>query len=83
MVEGSIKSACDMLRRKITETAVQVGANNPDELAETVCDEFNDRLTDAINDNIEAMTDQVNDLLGNIMDTLEDLRDTVEELDED
>ncbi|MDE7362552.1 MAG: hypothetical protein K2N38_11540 [Oscillospiraceae bacterium] len=83
MVEGSIKSACDMLRRKITETAVQVGANNPDELAETVCEEFNDRLSDAINDNIEAMTDQVNDLLGNIMDTLEDLRDTVEELDED
>ena len=83
MVEGSIKSACDMLRRKITETAVQVGANNPDELAETVCEEFNDRISDAINDNIEAMTDQVNDLLGNIMDTLEDLRDTVEELDED
>lgn len=83
MVEGSIKSACDMLRQRITESAVRVGANNPDELAETVCDEFNDRLSDAINDNIEAMTDQVNDLLGNIQSTLEDLRDTVEELDED
>ena len=83
MVEGSIKSACDMLRRKITESAVQVGANDPDEIAETVCEEFGDRLSDAINDNIDAMTDQVNDLLGNIMDTLEDLRDTVEELDED
>lgn len=83
MVEGSIKSACDMLRRKITETAVQVGANDPDELAETVCEEFNDRLSSAINDNIESMTDQVNDMLGNILDTLEELRDTVEELDEE
>lgn len=83
MVEGSIKSACDMLRRKITETAVRVGANDPDELAETVCEEFNDRLSNAINDNISAMTDEVNDLLGDIQGTLEDLRDMTEELSED
>lgn len=83
MVEGSIRSACDMLRRKITETATRVGADDPDELAETVCEEFGERLSDAINNNIEAMTDQVNDLLGNIQGTLEDLRDTVEELNED
>lgn len=83
MVEGSIRSACDMLRRRITETAVQVGANNADEIAEAVCEEFSDRLGDVINSNIEAMTDQVNDLLGNITDTLEEIRDTVEELDED
>lgn len=83
MVEGSIKSACDMLRRKITETAVQVGANNPDELAETVCEEFGDRLSNAINDNISAMTDEVEGLLKNVQDTLDNLRDTVEELNED
>lgn len=83
MVEGSIKSACDMLRRKITETVVQCGANNADEIAEAVCEEFNDRLGDAISDNLDAMTDQVNDLLGDIQSTLEDIRDTVEELDED
>lgn len=83
MVEGSIKSACDMLRRKITETVVQCGANNADEIAEAVCEEFNDRLGDAISDNLDAMTDQVNDLLGDIQSTLEDIRDTVGELDED
>lgn len=82
MVEGSIKSACDMLRRKITETVVQCGANNADEIAEAVCEEFNDRLGDAISDNLDAMTDQVNDLLGDIQSTLEDIRDTVGELDE-
>lgn len=83
MVEGSIRSACDMLRRKITETAVQVGANDPDELAETVCEEFGDRLSSAINDNIDAMTDNVSDLLGDVQNMLEDLRETVGELNED
>ena len=83
MVEGSIKSACDMLRQRITTSAVQVGANNPDELAETVCEEFSDRISDAINDNSSAMTDQVESLLEDVQSTLEDLRDTVEELNED
>lgn len=80
MVEGCIKSACDMLRGKITESVVQCGADNPDEIAEAICEEFNDRMGDYINDSIDAMTDQVNDLLENVQETLEDIRDTVEEL---
>lgn len=83
MVEGSIKSACDMLRRRITETATRGGADDPEELAKTVCEEFNDRLCGAINDNIDAMTDEVNGLLGDIQGALEDLRDMTEELSED
>lgn len=83
MVEVSIKSACDMLRRKITETVVKCGADNPDEIAEVVCEEFNETLGEAINDNIEALTDQVESLLEGVQGTLEDIRDKVEELDED
>ena len=83
MVTGCIMSACDMLRTRITETVVKCGADNPDEIAEAVCEEFNDRLGDVINNNIESMTDNVNDMLDDIQSTLEDIRDTVEELNED
>ncbi|MCM1164541.1 MAG: hypothetical protein NC401_00870 [Ruminococcus sp.] len=83
MVEGCIKSACDMLRGKITESVVKCGADNPDEIAEAICEEFGDRMGDCINDSIDAMTDQVNDLLENVQETLEELRGTVEELGDD
>lgn len=82
MVAGCITSACDILRTRITEAVVKCGADNPDEIAEAVCEEFNDRLGDVIN-NIESMTDNVNDMLDDIQSTLEDIRDTVEELNED
>lgn len=79
MVEDCIKSANDTLHKKILETLVQCGADNPAEIAVAVCSEFNDRLCNAINDNIDSMTDQITDMLDGMQDTLDELRDNVEE----
>ncbi len=83
MVEDCIKSTLITAEKKIREAAYVGGIGDPDEIAEQVCNEFNDRLCDAINDNIEAMTDNVEDALEEIQDALEEIQDTLEDLDDD